>query len=350
MGDYEIEIYSLLLTLGIAAGSIIAGRIIYIIGQKYLKRIFEKTETKLDDKLLKIISGFLNPLFLLGAVDISLYYIDFNKWNSIRTIAIKIIEIGLIIIAAFLGAKILNAIFEELPEIENRKKEEKKRNIGAIVPILKNAAAILIFLITSSMVVIKLGYSPISILTGMGIVGVAVSFAAQNTIANFLSGVFILFDGPFKIGDRIKIGEMTGEVIEIGIRNTRVQTPDNNIITIPNSNITSKEVINYNKPGTEEKVFFNVSAAYGSDTEKVKYILAGIIKETKGIMTEMPSSVFLAKLGATSLDFQAVFWIKSFVDKMEIIDTINTKVIKEFGEHGIEIPFPVYDINIRKGN
>lgn len=347
MEEIKRELYPLLMTIGIALGGIIIGRIIYFIGEKYLKKIFEKTETSLDDKILRIVSRFINPLFFFAALDFAFYFIEQNKIGMVPNIFVKINEIMIIIIVSIMTDKILNAIFEELPEMEANKKEEKRRNIAMAVPILKNFGIIVIFIISISMIIIKMGYSPVSILTGMGIAGVAVSFAAQNTIANFLSGIFILFDGPFTIGDRIKMGEVMGEVVEIGIRNTRIQTADNNIITVPNSNITSKEVTNYCKPSNEEKVFYTINTSYGSDVEKTKTILDDVIKKIRGIILEKNIEVYLVKLNNYSLDFQAIFWIADYKEKFRIVDEINRNVIEKFKRAGIEIPFPTYDINTK---
>ena len=194
MTGEKSEIYALLITLGIALGGMIIGRIVFFIGHKYLKKIFEKTETQLDDKVLKILSGFVNPLFFFIAFDISFYFVKHSGSEKIINVLTNINEIVIILIVAVLISKIMNAVFDELPVIEAKSKKEKKRNVAVIVPILKNFGIIVIFIIATSMIVIKLGYSPVSILTGMGIAGVAVSFAAQSTIANFLSGIFILFD------------------------------------------------------------------------------------------------------------------------------------------------------------
>lgn len=189
-------------------------------------------------------------------------------------------------------------------------------------------------------------------LAGAGIAGIAIALAAQDFISNFFGGAIITVDKPFKVGDRVKLNEYYGDVVAVGTRSTRLRTLDYQIVTIPNSTITSNVIVNYSEPEERLRITIPVSAAYGSDPEKVKRILLEIAKNTitsTDYLLDTPApTVFFSEFADSSLNFILRVWMKKYNTPDEVKDTINLQIAKRFAEEGIEIPFPQMDVHMKQ--
>jgi len=187
-------------------------------------------------------------------------------------------------------------------------------------------------------------------LASAGIVGIAVGFAAKDTLANLFSGIFILVDAPYKVGDFVVLdGDLRGEVIMIGMRSTRILTRDDIEITVPNAVIGGSKIVNEaGGPHPKSRVGVTVEAAYGSDIDKVRQVL---LQCPKGIpyVCENPGPVVrFRSFGASGLVFEILVWIEEPVRRGEVLDTLHVKVYKNFDEAGIEIPFSKHDVYIKQ--
>ncbi len=181
-----------------------------------------------------------------------------------------------------------------------------------------------------------------------GIAGIAVAFAAQDSIAQLFGGISIYFDQPFKKGDRIQLdsGEI-GIVHEVGIRSTRIMNLYNNMIIIPNSTIANSKIINYTSPQSNMLVEMAIGVAYGSNVKKVKSVLYSIIRSNDLILKYPEPSVRFMDHGDSSLNFSLYMWIKIPSDKIAVIDMVNSQISEEFEKEGIGIPFPTRTLYIK---
>jgi len=190
-------------------------------------------------------------------------------------------------------------------------------------------------------------------LAGAGIAGLALALAAQEILSNFLGGVVITLDKPFKVGDRVKVNEYFGDVIEVGPRSTRIQTLDYQIVSIPNATITSNVIVNYAMPDQKIKVRIPVSVAYGTDMQEVKDLLLSIAREaasaTPWVLTDPAPSVYFLEFGESSLNLQLILWANAYENAWEVQDYVNMRIDREFKSRGIEIPFRQVDIHMRGG-
>jgi small-conductance mechanosensitive channel len=175
-----------------------------------------------------------------------------------------------------------------------------------------------------------------------GIVGIAVGFAAKDSLANLFSGVFILVDAPYKIGDMILLdsGER-GRVTDVGIRSTRILTRDDVEVTIPNSAIGAAKISNESGgPHRKRRVDVRVGVAYSSDIELVRGILAEIAEELDIVCAQPEARVRFRAMGDSSLIFSLLFWIDDPELRGQAVDRVNTRIMERFRESGVEIPFP----------
>jgi small-conductance mechanosensitive channel len=181
-----------------------------------------------------------------------------------------------------------------------------------------------------------------------GAVGIGVGFGLQNVANNFISGLIILFERPIKVGDRITIDEVDGDVIEIGARSTTVLTNDNIAIIVPNSKFITENVVNWKYRDSRVRFRVPVSVAHGSDVRKVEQILLEVAKENHDVLTEPPPKVWFKGFGESSLNFELLAWNISLVHrKGQFISDLNFAIYQKLNQHGIEIPFPQRDLHLR---
>ncbi len=189
-------------------------------------------------------------------------------------------------------------------------------------------------------------------LASAGIVGIAVGFAAKDTLANLFAGFFILADAPYKIGDFIILDNgQRGRVTDIGIRSTRILTRDDVEITIPNAVIGNAKIINESGgPYQKARVRVTVSVSYESDIDQVREVLLSCAQEVEHVTQTPEPRVRFREFGDSGLKFQLLVWIDEPVYQGRVLDQLNSKVYKAFKSAGIEIPYSKHDIYIRQAS
>ncbi|MEE4166437.1 MAG: mechanosensitive ion channel domain-containing protein, partial [Desulfocapsaceae bacterium] len=193
--------------------------------------------------------------------------------------------------------------------------------------------------------VLGFGLNQITIIGGA--LGVGIGFGLQAIVTNFVSGLILLFERPIKVGDVIEIDTDMGEVKELGLRATTVQTFDNAEIVIPNSQLITNSVTNWTLAERKIRVKVPVGVAYGSDISTVLKILLDCAEANASVLsTPKPTALFLA-FGTSSLDFELRCWIADFNDKLIVLSELNQDIESEFSLAGIEIPFPQTDLHLR---
>jgi MscS family membrane protein len=186
-------------------------------------------------------------------------------------------------------------------------------------------------------------------LASAGIVGLALSFAAKDTLSNLFAGVSIIMDAPYKRGDFIILdsGER-GVVTDIGLRSTRILTRDDIEITVPNGIIGNSTIVNEaGGPSTQHRIRVKVGTAYGSDVDKVLETLEAVAEANADIVSNPAPRARFRNFGDSSLDFEVMGWIANPADRGRVQHELNCGIYKAFIEEGIEIPFPQRDLHVR---
>jgi len=218
------------------------------------------------------------------------------------------------------------------------------------LPLLENVAAVLNVLVVVYLIFLVWNIDMTAWLASAGIVGIAVGFAAKDTIANLLSGVFILADSPYKIGDYVVIdtGER-GKVTHIGLRSTRLLTRDDLEINIPNAIIANGKIINESSGRhVKSRVRVAVSVAYGSDLEQVKSLLLQVAEQEPQICQDPEPRVRFRTFGASGLDLELLVWIADPEIRGRVVDALNTAIYNCFNTQKIEIPYTKQDLYIKE--
>jgi MscS family membrane protein len=218
------------------------------------------------------------------------------------------------------------------------------------IPLFDLSTKLLTILIGSYVLLLIWGINPVGWLASAGIVGIAVGFAAKDTLANLFSGFFIVADAPYKIGDYINLdtGER-GKVAAIGLRSTRLLTRDDVEITIPNGVIANAKIINESGgPHLKIRTAVPVGVAYGSDVDQVMRILEGIGEAHPETCAQPTPRARMRGFGASSLDFVLLIWIDHPEQRGLIRHELLMEIYKAFDREGIEIPYSKHDVYIKQ--
>jgi len=253
----------------------------------------------------------------------------------------------------FLAAPAIKVTIVILKTLEKRivsKTETKVDNV--IFDLLTRFVGVIIYTVAIILALDLLGINVMPFIAGAGVLGIAIGFAAKDTLSNLIAGVLLIIDRPFKIGDRIEVwtapsGSSTwGDVIDIGIRATRIKTTDNIVIIIPNNEIMKRDIINYTIISSKIRVRINIGVAYDADLVKAKKIILDIADGIEWIAKEPKPKVMVRLFGESSVDLQARVWIKDARKRMDTVSEITDRVKEAFDLNGIEIPYPKRDIVI----
>ncbi len=194
----------------------------------------------------------------------------------------------------------------------------------------------------------SLGVNLGSLLVLGGAVGIGVGLGLQNVANNFVSGLILLLERPIKLGDRVEVAGMNGDVIRIAGRSTWVRTNDNVVIILPNSQFTSNPVTNWTANDRQVRFTVPVGVAYGSDPDEVRQILLKVGASHADVLRDPPPSVLFVGFGDNSLNFELTVWTIRHVQTPKVlISDLNFAIFRAFREHSIEIPFPQRDVYLK---
>lgn len=206
-------------------------------------------------------------------------------------------------------------------------------------------------LVVGFVIIIQTTGIDLSFLTVLaGALGVGVGFGLQNITNNFVSGIVILMERPIKVGDRIEVGDISGDVVKVSARATTVITNDNIAIIIPNSDFITHSVINWSYTDRNVRFNFKVPVSYKEDPEVVKRLLLEVARENDGVLNDPPPDVLFDTFGDNRLEFNLRIWTTRYIQRPGVLRSqLYYAIFKKFGEHGITIPYPQRDIHIKSG-
>ncbi len=320
--------------------SIVCAKLADWILSSYVSRLVGKTETTIDDELVELMHRpvFLLVLFLgLGMAAEQAGLPENGLWTTKAILK----TLGIIVLVLFL-IRASRLILDALSRNQDRFHLVQSRTL----PLFYNVSLLVIIGAAVYFLFISWKIDPTAWLTSAGIIGLAVSFAAKDSLANLFAGAFILADAPYKIGDFVVLdtGER-GRVTHIGLRSTRMLTRDDVEITIPNAVMGNSKITNESGgPYEKERIRVKVGVAYGTDVDRVEELLISIAVSHPEIMREPEPRVRFRAFGESSLDFELLGWIQEPVLRGRLRHLLCKEIYKAFAEEGIEIPYPKRDV------
>jgi small-conductance mechanosensitive channel len=261
-------------------------RVIFFI----LKRIARKTPTPYDEIYLDSIKPYLRWLFGLIILYIATVRLQFLSPELKQWLAqiYYVLVVGLIVISLWKLVDIFSLWYEE-----KVKGQDERGGKEAVLLLSERAIRALLVMVGLILILDHIGFNISALLAAIGIGGLAISLAAQDTIANMISGVIILIDQPFRTGDRIEIQELNtwGDVVNIGLRSTRIRTLDNRLVIVPNSQISNNQVVNYTYPDPRYRIQSEIGVAYGTDLRVAREVIINALQGVEGVLPDKPVEV-----------------------------------------------------------
>lgn len=326
----------------IAAVFILVGKIADWIISAIIGRIARRSSNNFDDQLVSLVH---RPVFLsFVLLGLALAAIRAGMPETPLFITVGILKT----IAIFVWYSTVSSLVALVVRAIGRKPDNQILQ-GGMLTLVHNVLKVVLVALTAYFLFLAWNIDVTAWLASAGIVGLALSFAAKDTLSNLFAGVSIIADAPYKIGDFIILdsGER-GVVTEIGLRSTRIMTRDDIQITVPNGIIGNGKIINEAGGPTERhRIRIAVGVAYGSDIDHVIATLEQVAADNIDIVDDPAPRVRFRQFGDSSLDFELLGWISKPVDRGRVTHELHCSVYKAFIENNVEIPFPQRDLHVR---
>lgn len=335
------ELWRLLLFFGVVLSFLIVGRLLSFMAMR-----FSKKPGVAQRELIKVsISALSRPIQLVFAAAGVWCVLHWHILVLPAILQALLETVSGVLKACAIGYALYSAV-DIADYYFNRmvlRTESKLDDI--LVPLVGRSIRILVaVMVILNVATLISGKNLMTIIAGLGVGGIAVALAAQDTIRNFFGSLVILGDKPFEIGDRIEIHGNDGIVEEVGFRSTRIRRLDGHLLTIPNSEIVNETVRNISKRPYIKRVL-NIGVTYDTEPEKVTQaidILKDILKDHKGMNSDYPPRVYFNEFKDFSLEIMVIYWYHppEYWDYMEFSEWVNMEILKRFNDAKIEFAFP----------
>jgi MscS family membrane protein len=323
--------------------SIVAMMVVDFIICRVLRVMARRTSTDFDDSFIDYIHQPIRTSVLLIGLYLAAHHIELE--SRLISISGSFLKSLAVLIWAIFAIRFSGLIFSYLSRIDKVSVIQPRTQL-----LFDNLVKVVLFGLGIYFIFIFWDIDLSAWLASAGIIGIAVGFAAKDTLANLLGGIAILADAPYKVGDYINLdsGER-GEVTQIGLRSTRLLTRDDVEVTIPNSVTAGAKIVNETGGRWEKmRIRIKVSVAYRSDIDHLRELLIDIAARHPWTCQEPEPRVRFRAFGDSSLDFELLCWIDEPVLRGRVIDALNSEIYKKLAAEGIEIPYPKRDIYIRE--
>lgn len=311
----------------------------YFLIKRFILVFTEKTKTKFDDILIDIIRRPIIILIAVYGLITSILEVGINI--GLRATIYEIYSFIVVIIGLYVAVRAFNEFLEEF----SRKKGGKKGTFNAVLkPVFKKIGLVIILTAGFIFALNVLGINVTALLAGAGVAGLVIAFAAQDTLSNFFSGMHLLLDRPFMIGDIILLesGEYC-QVENVGMRSTKLYSIfDHELIILPNNALANQKIVNVVKPDNHIKGKLTIGVAYGTDIKKVMKILYDVAMSHENVLKEQAFEpvVRFTEFADSSLNFLLIVWIDDVMNQWKALSEMREQVDIIFKKEGIEIPFP----------
>ncbi|MBT8080714.1 MAG: mechanosensitive ion channel family protein [Gammaproteobacteria bacterium] len=326
----------------IAVAFIIIGKIAEFVLSRLILKIVSRSKTEFDDAVVNLLHRPIFISFVLVGLTLATYRLPMPERPEFITLGL-LKTIAIVVWYNFLRGlvRLILGAFKA--------KADRSQWYSGMLPLINNVVTALMVALSAYFIFLAWNFDIAAWLGAAGIIGLALSFAAKDTLSNLFAGVSIAADAPYKEGDFIILdtGER-GMVTHIGLRSTRLLTRDDVEITIPNGVIGNAKITNEaGGPSTKHRIRVKVGVAYGSDIDLVIEVLGKVAQAHSEVCRVPDPRVRFRGFGDSSLDVELLCWIDRPVDRGRLSHELYCAVYKGFIEHNIEIPFPQRDLHLR---
>lgn len=341
---YNNEVQEILISLAFILGAIVLGRLVRWFAEKILPKLTAKTETQLDDVLVEMLKApMLFALTLVG------FWIGIKRLSmpaNVMEMMADAYKFLLVISTTWFVSRAVSTFINVV--LKEKVNDESSRMDEHALSLIKKVSSFVIWSIGVITALNNAGVDVGALIAGLGIGGVAIALAAQDTAKNIFAGMMILFDRPFKIGELITIDGTTGYVEDMGIRSTKLRTYSGQLVVIPNYKTADSNLTNITREPSR-RIELNVGLTYSTTPEQMR--------QAMDILRKLPSSVggieekvkvYFTSFGDFSLNITCWYYIKKDSDLFETQSAVNLHVLDEFNAHGLDFAFPTQTLYVNK--
>lgn len=333
------------ISLLIVVAVFLLGRwIVRLVLDRGIKRVVGKTKTTLDDAIFDAMRLPLYWLAVVLALNVALARLDlipagWSTWIDDVFFLFYFLA-GLVFVWRFVGN------FFQWYGGEVAKRTETNLD-EQLFPFFRRMALIILGAIAAIMLLSHFEVDVSGLVATLGIGSLAIALAAQTALSDTIAGFLIMLDRPFRIGDRIEILDLDtwGDVLDIGLRSSRIRTRDNRMVIVPNSLIGKSLVVNYSYPNDQYRLQVHVGIAYGTDLDHAREVMITAVRDVEGVLQDRKVEALFLEFGDSALIFRVRWWLNSYVDTRRMFDRVNTAVYNALNEAGIDMPFPQMDVH-----
>ena len=333
-----------------AAAGLVVSQVAHWLWGKVFLTLAKRTRTDLDEALLAATRTparlvIITTALYMGA-QVSFVGLPEITGHPAWAIGLGVIYVSLVLAVTFL-------VYAGVSAIAHWHSTKAAAKAGSSIAeqfgsAFRKIAKLLCLFVALTIIFGHFGVQITGLLATAGVASLAIAFAAQETIANMIAGFVLMVDRPFQPGDRVQLANgQVGDVLEVGLRSTRVLSFDNTVITIPNAEIAKSQIINFNAPDPNVKIRCTLGVAYGSDLRRVKAVLLEVMDKHSDVLRVPEPAVFFTEFAESSLNLLFVCWVADYRDKFRILDELNMAIKDRFEAEGINIPFPQREVNLR---
>jgi small-conductance mechanosensitive channel len=340
--EWSRDILGALLVFGLFY---LLSRLVRYLLSSWVTRFTRFTSSDLDDRILRRVT---HPLSLLVSMAGVYYALDsLTLPAKLHVVCVGAIFIANVAIVTNIAYRVVDVL---LTWYASRFAEQERGGLDRqLIPLAEKLATI--FLVVTAMIVVlkHFNYDILSLVTALGIGSLAIGLAAKDTLANMISGFTLMIDRPFRIGDRVQLSpSQWGDVMDIGLRSTKIKAPDNTLLIIPNATLCNSNLVNLAFPEPRVKGRIDLGVAYGSDVARVKGLLTELSLKEPEVLRDPPPEAFFVSFGDSALRLSLFFWVADYTDLFAVTDRINSLILTTFRREGIDIPFPITTVRIEK--
>lgn len=333
VGEF-LATHKYLYALAIFVLSLLISEFLLLFFKKVVEKIVNRTKSDVDKEIVFRIEHPIILVVLLVGLLLSIRQVVISAFlfeNFILTI--------LVFVIAYMFMGVVNILVEYWQKSKAKDRSEEFHE--EVMPLMKSLIKIIISVVALVVILQLWGVEVAALLASIGVVGIILGFAFQDTMKNIFGGISMISDNSLKKRDVIKLesGEV-GEVVEMSLRSIKLKTLDNDYLMVPNGVLANSQFINYALPTGTMRITIPVSVAYGSNPDQVRKVLLNTLKGRNDILNLPKREVRFIKMNDFSLDFELLFYISNYKTRFTISDVITSKIYVALGENGISIPFP----------
>ena len=323
----------------------ILSQIVVFLSQGILLRLARRTKTEIDDLIVKKVNKPISLILILVGLRLAIIPHPINAY--LLNIIKHTISSLIIAVVAYILIAIVNVIISNWGEKFAAKTESKIDD--EVVVLIQRFFRVTFSLIGLIFILNEWGIEVAPLLASLGIAGIAVAFALQNTLGNIFGGISLIVDRSITVDDFIRLDDGTeGSVVDIGLRSTKIKNIDGDLIILPNGKLADSKIYNYHKPMPTTRVAVDFGVKYGSDAENVRKIVLSEIRNMRNLLKEPAPQVIFTEMADSALKFKAFFWVKSIHEKIEAKEAATTAIYNALNKNKIGIPFPTRMVYLKK--